>query len=185
MIDRALGQRRDSFDLLCRAGDLRIKVAKKAVALADKEGDTARAGELERALLELDVDEHRKRVEQHPGDAALRLSLGKRLMRLDQLDAALAELQKAHADPRLRREAYFHMAQCFHKKGFVDLARKEYEAALEGVHEVDERAKEVLYSLGSIAEAEGDGNEARSYYARVYEVDIGYRDVAAKMEQFK
>ena len=185
MIDRALALRRDSFDLLCRAGDLRIKVAKKAVAKADKNGDTARAGSLERGLGELEVEEYQKRVDMHPGDPALRLALGKRLMRVDRLDAALGELQKAQNDPRIRREAFFHLAQCFHKKGFVDLARKEYERSLEGVLEVDERAKEVLYSLGSIAEAEGDGREARSYYARVYEVDIGYRDVAAKMEQFK
>ena len=27
--------------------------------------------------------------------------------------------------------------------------------------------------------------EARSFYARIFEVDIGYRDVAAKMEEFK
>ena len=54
------------------------------------------------------------------------------------------------------------MAQCFHRKGFVDLARKEYERSLEGILEIDERAKEMLYSLGSIAEAEGNAQEARS-----------------------
>ena len=185
MVERALALRRDSYDLLCRAGDLRIKQAKKALAKADKSGDADRASSLERRLFELEVHEYKQRVDLHPGDAALRLSLGKRLMRVEELDAALAELQKANGDPRIRREALFLMAQCFHKKGFVDLARKEYEHSLEGVLEVDERAKEVLYSLGSIAEAEGDGPEARSFYARVYEVDIGYRDVAAKMEQFK
>ncbi len=121
----------------------------------------------------------------HPGDAALRLGLGKRLMKSDQLDEALAELQKANSDPRVSREALFHMAQCFQRKGFLDLARKEYEQALKGAVEIDERAKEVLYNLGSIAESEGNGEEARTYYARVYEVDIGYRDVAAKMEQFR
>ena len=185
MIERALAERRDSYDLLCRAGDLRIKLAKRKVAKADKSGDTQRAGALERKLLELEVDEFKKRVEMHPGDATLRLALGKRLMRTEELDLALAELQKAHGDARIRREALFHMAQCFHKKGFVDLARKEYERSLEGVVDVDDRAKEVLYSLGTIAEAEGDGPQARAFYARVYEVDIGYRDVAAKMEQFK
>jgi hypothetical protein len=77
------------------------------------------------------------------------------------------------------------MAQCFQRKGFNDLARKEYLRALEGVQEVDERAREVLYNLGAIAESESNAAEARSFYARVYEVDIGYRDVAAKMERFR
>ena len=50
---------------------------------------------------------------------------------------------------------------------------------------MDERAKEILYNLGDLAAAEGSGEEARSFYARIYEVDIGYRDVAAKMEEFR
>ena len=185
MVDRALSLRRDSFDLLSRAGDLRIKLMKRSIAKADKDGDADRASELERGLVELEVAEFRKRVDMHPGDAALRLKLGKRMMRSDDLDAALAELQKANADPRIRRESMFLMAQCFQRKGFVDLARKEYERSIEGVTDVDDRAKEVLYNLGSIAETEGKEGEARSFYARVYEVDIGYRDVAAKMEQFR
>jgi tetratricopeptide (TPR) repeat protein len=185
MVDRALSYRKDSFDLLCRAGDLRIKLHKRSIAKADKAGDAERAGELERELVQIEVDEFKKRVDMHPGDSSLRLRLGRRLMRSDDLDAALGELQKAHADPRIRREAMFLMAQCFQRKGFTDLARKEYERSLEGVAEVDDRAKEVLYNLGSIAEAEGNGDEARSFYARVYEVDIGYRDVAAKMEHFR
>ena len=45
----------------------------------------------------------------------------------------------------------------------------------------DERAKELLYNLGSIAEAQGNREEARSFFVRIYEIDIGYRDVAAKM----
>ncbi len=185
MVERALSHRQDSFDLLCRAGDLRIKLHKRSIAGADKAGDAERAGELEHQLVRLEVGEFQKRVDMHPGDSTLRLKLGKRMMRSDDLDAALGELQKANADPRIRREALFLMAQCFQRKGFVDLARKEYERSLEGVVDVDDRAKEVLYNLGTIAETEGNGEEARSYYARVYEVDIGYRDVAAKMEQFR
>jgi hypothetical protein len=50
---------------------------------------------------------------------------------------------------------------------------------------MDERAKEILYNLGAIAEAEGRTDEARERYARIFEVDIGYRDVAAKMEGFR
>ena len=185
MVERALQRRRDSFELLCRGGDLRIRLHKRSIVKADRSGDADRAGELESELVGLEIAEWRRRVEMHPGDAVLRLGLGKRLMKSEQLDEALAELQKANSDARVSREALFHMAQCFQRKGFLDLARKEYEEALKGAPEIDERAKEVLYNLGSIAESEGNGEEARTYYARVYEVDIGYRDVAAKMEQFR
>ena len=82
-------------------------------------------------------------------------------------------------------DALFHLAQCFQKKGFMDLAKKEYHRALGAHPNVDERAQEILYNLGAIAEAEEDSAEARSCYARIYQVDIGYRDVAQKMEQLK
>ena len=121
----------------------------------------------------------------YPGDASLRLQLARRLLRTEELDVALAELQKANSDPRLRRESLFLMGQCFQRKGFNDLARKEYQEALEGVAQLDERGKEIVYNLGLLAEAEGARDEARTHYIRIYEVDIGDRDVADKMEQFR
>ena len=185
LIERAASYRKDSFELLCRMGDLRSKVQKRAIRQADKDGDAAEASRLEAELVDLEAEDYRRRVDMHPGDAALRMQLGRRLMRKDELDAALAEFQRANTDARVRRDALFHMAQCFQRKGFLDLARKEYTKALEDSADVDERAKEILYNLGSIAESEGEANDARALYARVYEVDIGYRDVAAKMEQFR
>jgi Flp pilus assembly protein TadD len=170
---------------VCRAGDLRSKVLKRAIAAAGKRGEEAEAGRLERQLLEEEAADYRRRVELHPTDAALRVQLGRRLMRCADPDSALTEFQKAISDPRTEREARFHMAQCFQQKGFTDLARKEYQRALEGIQGMDERSKEILYNLGSLAEADNDRDDARGYYARVYEVDIGYRDVAAKMEQFR
>ena len=115
----------------------------------------------------------------------MRLAIGKVLVRSNQFDEAAAELQKAVPDPRLADEARTHLARCFQEKGFMDLAKKEYERALESHPDVDERAREILYNLGAIAEAAGDTAEARSCYARIFEVDIGYRDVAEKMEQLK
>lgn len=184
-IERAWSYRKDSFELCCLAGDLRTKIHKKAISKASKAGDEARASQLERELGTLEIEDWRRRVDLRPADPALRLQLGRRLMRSGEFDRALAELQKAMADPRSRREAQFALAQCFQGKGFADLARKEYLHALEGHPSVDERAKEILYNLGALAEAEGNASEARAHYARIFEVDIGYRDVAAKMERFR
>lgn len=184
-IERAASYRKDSFDLASRAGDLRSKVLKKKVAVAGKSGDEALANELERELAAFEVVDARRRVDLRPNDAALRLLLGRRLLRAGERDAAIGELQKAAQDPRAGRDARFFLAQCFQEKGYYDLARKEYERSLDGASGSDERAKEILYNLGAIAETEGKRDEARSWYARVFEVDIGYRDVAAKMERLK
>ena len=183
--ERASQYKKDSFELLSKVGDLRAKVLKKKIARADKEGNAELASRYEAELLDAEVADFRGRVAVHPGDANLRLQLAKRLAKKGDLDLALSEFQKAQADARVQREARMGMAQCFQRKGFADLAKKEYLRVLEGVQEIDERAKEVLYALGEIAEGEGRTDEARASYARIYEVDIGYRDVAAKMERFR
>lgn len=179
---RALSYRKDSMDLEIRIGQLELKALKKGISRADKAGDQDEADRLEGQLREMELAELRRRLELTPGDAGLRLSLGKALVRQERYDEAAAELQKAVPDPRLADEAHVHLALCFQKKGFLDLARKEYQRALDARPEVDERAREILYNLGAIAEAEGDPAEARGFYARIFEVDIGYRDVAQKME---
>ncbi len=56
---------------------------------------------------------------------------------------------------------------------------------MEGSSGSDERSKEILYNLGSIAEGQGQVDEARALFARIFEIDISYRDVASKMEQYK
>jgi tetratricopeptide (TPR) repeat protein len=181
LAERALTYRKDSFELVCRVGDLESKRIKKAVARADKGGRADEASALERELIAHEVKDHRRRVESRPGDAPLRLALAKKLLRADDVDGALAELQRCSGEPRVRDEALFFLAQCFQKKGILDLARKEYEHALQTIDTKSERAKEILYNLGSIAETQGNRDEARSYFIRIYEIDIGYRDVAAKM----
>lgn len=185
LVERALTYRKDSLDLRSRASQLRVKGLKKAVARADKAGDTAEADRLEAQLREVELEELRGRIELTPGDADLRLELAKALLRHDAFDEAASELQKAVQDPRLASEARALLARCWQEKGFLDLAKNEYARALEGVPAAGERAREILYNLGAIAEAEGNPDEARSFYSRVFEVDIGYRDVAQKMEQLR
>lgn len=185
LAERALSYRKDSLDLRDLVGQLRIKSLKRAIARADKSGSQEEADRLEAELREQEVAELRRRIEVAPGDLSLRLAIGRALVRMDQFDEAAAELQKAIPDPRLADEARTHLARCFQEKGFLDLAKKEYQRALEAHPNVDERAREILYNLGAIAEAAGDAAEARSCYARIFEVDIGYRDVAEKMERLK
>jgi len=178
---RALSYRHDSLELASRVGELESKRLKRAVARADKAGSQAEASALEQELVAHEVADYRRRVELRPGDLSLRLQLAKKLLRAGEVDGALAELQRCSDEPRVRDEALFLLAQCFQQKGIHELARKEYERALASAEPKSERAKEILYNLGAITEAQGNRAEARSFYIRIYEIDIGYRDVAAKM----
>lgn len=185
LVERACQYRRGSFELIQRRADLQAKVLKKRMSRADKDGDTEAAGRLEEELEQSQLHALEEMLQLRPGDAELRLRLGKHLLRSSEPDAALAQLQKAVDDPRQQREALFFLGQAFQKKGFLDLARKHYERALEGGSASDERGKEIFYALGTIAESEGQEHEARAFYARIFEVDIAYRDVSAKMERLK
>lgn len=185
VLARALSYRKDDRVLQERVGKVGTKALKRSLARADKAGDQEKANRLEHQLQEHEADELRRRIVIHPGDASLRLELGQALFRKGDHDGAAAELQKALSDPRKSLEARVWLAKCFEAKGFGDLARGEYEKALDACPQNDQRAREILYSLASLSEAAGDLSDARALYARIYEADVGFRDVAQKMEQLR
>ncbi len=185
VLERALSYRKGDRDLEERVGTMRGKALKRALAKADKLGDQEKADRIETKLRAHEVAEIQRRLAIHPGDAALRVQLGQELLRQGDPDAAASELQKALSDPRKALEARLLLAKCFETKGFGDLAANEYEKALEGMAENDQRRREILYSLAALSEEAGDLERARTLYTRVYEVDVSFRNVAKKMEQLR
>lgn len=185
LVERAASYRRQDEGLQKRLAELKQKALKKSISRADREGDRETADRLEGELRELEIADLERQLSLAPGNAGLRLQLGRAFVRQERWDEALAQFQKAVSDPRMRDDALFHLGQCFQQKGFLDLAREEFEKALASRPGMDERACEIVYQLGAIAEHEGKTDEARAAYSRIYSVDIGYRDVAAKMDQLR
>ncbi|MEZ5977205.1 MAG: tetratricopeptide repeat protein [Planctomycetota bacterium] len=183
--ERALDYRRDDYELVAKVGGLRAKQLRRQMARAEKDGDRERADELERRLLEHEVEDMRRRVALRPTESALALELAARLLRAGSVDEALGTLQKLPAEGRLAGDAAFLKARCFQAKGFADLAAKEFRAALAETSPSEERGKEILYNLGLLAEEQGDPSTARDCFGRVFEVDIAYRDVAQRMERLR
>ena len=185
VLERALSYRKGDRELEERIGKIRTKALKRALARADKAGNQEKADKIEARLQEHEVSELRRRLAIHPGDAALRLELGQILLAKGELDEAASELQKALGDPRKAVDARLALGRCFEAKGFGDLAAKEFEKVLDGMPENDQRRREILYSLAALAESGGDLERAKSFYARVYKVDVSFRDVAKKMEELR
>ena len=73
----------------------------------------------------------------------------------------------------------------FLRKGMTDLAVKQLEQALEGQGGVNEKTLPIAYALGQAHEQAGNPGEARSWYAKIFELDIGYRDVAEKVSSLE
>jgi tetratricopeptide (TPR) repeat protein len=190
--DRALGIAPEDAGLKLKRGDVRIARAERALAaLRDRaeKGDAAAKAEgpaAERRLSEVQVAEYRVRVAAHPTDLALRHALASALERTGDTDGAIAEYQQSVKDPRRRVEALGGLGRCFLAKGMFDLAANQLEKALEEAGTAaGDRRKAVLYDLATVRERQGNAEKARECLARIYEVDISYMDVAARLERLR
>ena len=48
----------------------------------------------------------------------------------------------------------------------------------------DDEKKDLIYNLGSVLESMGKKDEAIEQFKQIYEMDAGYKDVAAKVDAF-
>lgn len=132
----------------------------------------------------MQLDECRRRVEKYPTDLGLRFELGELLFHAGKLGEAIAELQKAQNHPHRRIAAMNLLAQCFARRKMNDLAARTLQGALKEKLVFDEEKKDLIYQLGCVLEAMGRPEEAIEQLKLIYETDIGYRDVAAKVDAY-
>ena len=128
------------------------------------------------------VEEARRRVERNPTDLVFRFELGEQLVAAGRFTEAIPELQRARTSPSLGVRAMNLLGRCFEAKGIYDLAIKQYEEAAARLTVMDAAKKEILYSLALAYERRGDAAKALATMMGIYEVDSGFRDVAARVE---
>ena len=113
----------------------------------------------------------------------LRYDYGVLLFERDLFNEAIQQFQMAQRNLRNRVRSLYYMARCFKQKQQFDMAREQLEKASAELTEMDDLKKDVFYQLGEILEAQGDvATAVNQYYKEIYQVDIGYKDVAAKIE---
>lgn len=128
------------------------------------------------------VEEARRRVEQNPTDPVLRFELGQALYHAGDLSEAIPQLQQAKRNPHIQSKVLLLLGRTFKAKGMLDMGVKQLETALQDLIGMDATKKEVLYEKGLIHEEMGDKQAAIECFKEIYEVDYGYRDVAARVE---
>ncbi|MGI8842343.1 MAG: tetratricopeptide repeat protein, partial [Gemmatimonadaceae bacterium] len=111
------------------------------------------------------------------GDFQSHYDLGIAYREMGLIDEAIAEFQKALRSTDDRVKTYEALGQCFIEKGHFPVAATLLTRALADGRRGDDTLIGVLYMLGNACEALGRHSEARSYYERVYSVDIRFRDV--------
>lgn len=144
----------------------------------------AQAGELKKEKTLFQLEEIRKRAERYPTDLQIKFELGQLYFQAGKYNEAMAEFQKAQNNPQRRLQAMAYLGQCFAAKGMNDMAARRLQEALKEKPGFDDEKKELIYLLGSVLEKMGKKEEAIEQFKQIYEQDIGYKDVAAKVDAY-
>jgi tetratricopeptide (TPR) repeat protein len=130
------------------------------------------------------LSECQKRVEKYPTDLAFRFELGTLYLRTGKIGEAISEFQKAQSYPSKRIAAMSGLAQCFAKRKMNDLAAEKLQEAIKEKPVFDEEKKDLIYQLGCVFETMAKKEEAIEQFKLIYKSDIGYKDVAAKVDAY-
>jgi len=138
--------------------------------------------EAERQTFQL--QECQKRAERYPTDLQIRFELGELYFQAGKITEAIGEFQKAQANPQRRLQALGYLGQCFARRGMNDSAVRMLQNAIKEKPVFDDEKKELIYQLGCVFEKMTKPEEAIEQFKQIYEVDIGFKDVAAKVDAY-
>ncbi len=143
-----------------------------------------RLAELEAQKQAFQIDECRRRAEKYPTDLQIRHEMGVLYYNAGKFSEAIQEFQKAQTNPQRRLSAIMYLGRCFARRGMNDMAARKIQDALKEKPGFDDERKEMLYELGCILEKMGKADDAIEQFKQIYEADIGYKDVAAKVDAY-
>ena len=126
--------------------------------------------------------EARDRVDRNPTDLIAHFDLAVALMDAGEQQDAIGHLQRARMNPSVRLKAMGKLGQCYVARGMNDMAARTLSDAVAELTAMDSVKKDLLYNLGIVYEAMGQGDKTIECLKQIYEVDYGYRDVAARVE---
>jgi tetratricopeptide (TPR) repeat protein len=168
------------------AADIAMKKFEHALALLDPNASNYAecVARIEAERQSFQLEECKSRAERYPTDLQIRFELGELYFKAGKINEALGEFQKAQANPNRRIQSMAYLGQCFARKGMNDMAARRLQEAIKEKAGFDDEKKELLYQLGSVLEKMGKNDEAIEQFKQVYEVDIGYKDVSAKVDAY-
>src|SRR5256714_2930037 len=166
--------------------DIMIKKYNHVLSLLDPAApdfaeQTARI-EAERQAFQL--QECQKRAERYPTDLQIRFELGELYFQAGKITEAIGEFQKAQSNPQRRLQSLGYLGQCFARRGMNDSAVRMLQNAIKEKPVFDEEKKELIYQLGCVLEKMNKPEEAIEQFKQIYEVDIGFKDVGAKVDAY-
>jgi tetratricopeptide (TPR) repeat protein len=128
--------------------------------------------------------ECQKRVERFGSDLQIRFELGQLYFQMGKITEAMKEFQKAQGNPHRRIQALSYLGQCFARRGINDLAASTFQDAIKEKPVFDDEKKELVYLLGCVFEKMAKREEAITQFKMIYAQDVGYKDVAEKIDAY-
>jgi tetratricopeptide (TPR) repeat protein len=166
--------------------DTKLRKLDHQISLIDETAPDAadRRAALQKERQEFTLQEARRMVDKYPNDLAYRFELGRLLFEMGNTREAISEFQKAQMNPHKKIASQYYIGRCFAAQKMYDLAARRFESAIAEKEIFDDEKKELIYELGSVLEKQGKTEEAINQLKQIYEIDTGYRDVAAKVEAY-
>ncbi len=189
------------FQLKVDADDIRLRQARRALMkyrdAAEENPDHTQAREnfkkAERKFIEMEVETLRAQVEAYPTDLRLKFELGKRELKLDNHDEAIALFQESQDDPKYRASSLALLGESFFRQDWVDEAIDTYRRALDGHEDTkDSSGLDLRYglmlALQRKAREENDleaASEAEKLASGIAIQQINYRDIKDRRNELK
>lgn len=174
-------------------GDLRLKTAEQQLqamqASLAETTDPEQQAQIQASIVEAEKElnnvrlfQAEARVKAQPNEGGFRFDLGEALYKVGEYKRATEELQQSLKQPSVRYQALNLLGLCFMKRGMVDFAINRLSLAESELPGMDEIKKEITYNLGLAYEASKQADKSLDQWKKIYEVDMSYRDVAARVE---
>ncbi len=177
----------DRHESELEAAELETQVRVAESALLSVAGDSealARVAAAKSELASFRLYEAKRVSERYPNDFVARRKLGSLYLEAGQFDAAIAQFQQTQKNPPVRVASLVGLGRAFKAKKLYDLAVAQFALAKVELPAMDEQKKEIIYQLGECYELMGRGEQAIAEFKAIYSDDIGYRDVAAKIDAY-
>lgn len=208
-LQRGLGPTGNAFQLQLELMDLDLasvrqnlehtearlrKLKESALAEDDTQEDPDELSEKEllqlrhRLLKEInsrEIEIFRVKADRFPNDLQYRIELGTRLLKADLVDEAIAELQQARRDDRVKWKAAMLLGICFKRRNNWRLAQRNFEDALTGIPEGEESGKkELLYQLASGCAENGDLPRALDLGHELANLDFNFKNIGKLLDEW-
>lgn len=163
----------------------RVRDAETALAAAPADAAAqARLAAARTELAEFKLGEATRYAERYPNDHAARHALAVLSLEAGKIDAAIGHFQQAQKGAQVRIASLIGLGRCFKAKRLYDLAIAQLGTAKGELGAMDATKKDVLYELGACYDAMGKPEAAIAEFKTIYSEDIGFRDVAEKINAF-